>query len=43
MFDTSYTNADHFKALNIDPTIKKYSSNYWSKKIAGRSPSGLKA
>ena len=43
MFDTSYNNADHFKALNIDPTIKKYSSNYWSKKIAGRSPSGLKA
>jgi hypothetical protein len=43
MFETSYNNNDNFRALNIDPTLKKYSTSYWSKKIAGRSPSGLKA
>ena len=42
MFEMQNGN-DTFSALSIDPTIKKYSAQYWSKKIAARSPSGLKA
>ena len=42
MFEVPNGN-ETFSALGIDPTIKKYSTHYWGKRIAARSPSGLKA